>query len=111
MSNLIVNNIKSRFHNYIQIYTDASKISDNVGCAFLVPSNKFNLKVKLNESSSVFTGEAIAILKAMEYIKANNFNKAIIYTDSMSVLESLKNSQKFSPMDQYIYIGDIPPSL
>lgn len=98
MSNLIVNNIKSRFHNYIQIYTDASKISDNVGCAFLVPSNKFNLKVKLNESSSVFTGEAIAILKAMEYIKANNFNKAIIYTDSMSVLESLKNSQKFSPM-------------
>lgn len=78
----------------------------NVGCAVLIPSEKFSVKIKLNGSSSVFVGEAIAIFQALEYIKCYQVQKAVIYTDSMSVLESLKSDKKFSP-NINTYILDI----
>lgn len=92
VNRIILKNLESKFQSYLHIYTDASKILENVGCAVYIPSNKFEVKIKLTENTSVYVGEAIAVLKALEYINCNQVKKAVIYTDSLSVLTNIKNS-------------------
>ena len=84
----------SEHANSISIYTDGSKSPAGVGCSVVAPDSV--IKKKLPANSSVFTAELLAVLTALKYIFfSNHASKSFtIFTDSMSILASLR---KFSP--------------
>lgn len=87
----------------VKIYTDGSKNDENVGAA-LVAYNKtgqiINTQMyKLPPYSSSFEGEAIALTKAIEYIKTCGYNNTYqILTDSLSCLQGLQNLKNNNPL-------------
>ncbi|GBO16061.1 hypothetical protein AVEN_192979-1 [Araneus ventricosus] len=80
---------RQEYNDFIAIYTDSSKSSDHVSFAVIFPNTTFSFK--LHPSCSVFTAEIAAVLLALEKISDCLERKFIIYTDSLSVLESLKS--------------------
>lgn len=81
----------SKFNGWHDIYTDASKLSldSEVGAAVWIPFTSIALKFKCPSTSSVFTGEAIAILEAILFVKSHKINNSIIFSDSKSCLQSI----------------------
>ncbi|GBM92596.1 hypothetical protein AVEN_106216-1 [Araneus ventricosus] len=76
----------------LMIFTDGSKMDGRVGCAFVVFCNKTELdysKFRLNDSSTVFMAEEIAIQQAVQYVKANGLGQVNIISDSWSALMAL----------------------
>lgn len=76
-----------------EIYTDGSKDrgSNTVGLAVVCPSLDIKIQRKLDPNTSVFTAECMAINEAMD-IALKKLNHTIyIFTDSLSILTSLKN--------------------
>ena len=66
-----------------------------MGCAFLDSTSNTACMYKLPNEASAYTAEAIAILKALEYIKNINYsNRYLICSDSASVLEAIKGFPK-----------------
>ncbi|GBN69622.1 putative RNA-directed DNA polymerase from transposon X-element, partial [Araneus ventricosus] len=80
---------RQEYNDFIAIYTDGSKSADHVSFAVVFPNT--TLSFKLHSSCSVFTAEISAVLLALEQISDFLERKFIIYTDSLSVLESLKS--------------------
>ncbi|GBN71728.1 hypothetical protein AVEN_270928-1 [Araneus ventricosus] len=80
---------RQEYNDFIAIYTDGSKSADHVSFAVVFPNITFSFK--LHSSCSVFTAEIAAVLLALENISDCMERKFIIYTDSLSVLESLKS--------------------
>ncbi|GBN79631.1 RNA-directed DNA polymerase from mobile element jockey [Araneus ventricosus] len=80
---------RQEYDDFIAIYTDGSKSADHVSFAVVFPNTTFSFK--LHSSCSVFTAEIAAVLLALEEISDCLERKFIIYTDSLSVLESLKS--------------------
>ena len=74
-------------HQYI--FTDGSKNDNKTACATVL--NKTIHKKALPMKSSIFTAEVCAIDLALNIISRNKHNKFIIFSDSLSVLTSLKN--------------------
>ncbi|XP_044765225.1 uncharacterized protein LOC123321604 [Coccinella septempunctata] len=85
--------IETYYEGFHQIFTDASKSRDGVGCAFHDPSTNINRKFRLNNHHSVFTAELFSIFKSLEYVeeKYQEFasDKILILSDSRSCLSSL----------------------
>ena len=67
--------------------TDGSRANSEVGSAVI--SNKKTYKYKLPPHSSIFTAEALAILKAIQITKAKN---NLIISDSLSAILAIKNN-------------------
>jgi ribonuclease HI len=82
------------YYNYTPIFTDGSKTSNAVGCAFVVDGNSYSYK--LQEAFSIFSAELLAIFKALEYIEERMSGNFIIYTDSLSSLKSLSSADRHS---------------
>ena len=61
------------YKDFIEIYTDGSKIENRTGCAYVV--NGMAQKVRLTKYSSILCSELYAILKSLRYIRKNdNYN-------------------------------------
>ncbi|GBL82888.1 hypothetical protein AVEN_106403-1 [Araneus ventricosus] len=76
----------------MMIFTDGSKMDGRVGCASVAFDNKTELdyrKFRLNESSTVFMAEVIAIQQAVQYVRANGLGEVNIINDSRSALMAL----------------------
>lgn len=87
---------QSCYPTYSEIYTDGSKTSNHVGCAFAY--NSIIHSFKLHPSCSIFTAEVLAILQALDFIAHRSHSHFIIYTDSISVLESLQSGNTSHPL-------------
>ena len=74
----------------ISIFTDGSKSAEGVG--FAVVSGNNIIKKKLPQSSSIFTAELYAIFSSLKYVFSEGSigERYVIYSDSQSVLTSLK---------------------
>ncbi|KAF0721061.1 putative RNA-directed DNA polymerase, partial [Aphis craccivora] len=81
--------ITSRFHDYTEIYTDGSKMENGVGAAVVVQDHVSMLR--LPNFCSIYTAEAMAISYALDLIKTKCIRKALILSDSLSTLRSIKN--------------------
>lgn len=57
---------------------------------------------KLLNACSIFTAECIAILKALQNINNHNLADTIIFTDSLSAINSIKNTHKTSDISTHI---------
>lgn len=97
------NNIKLSFPDYYYIYTDGSKISEKVACA--ATSVEHTSKSRLPDHSSIFSAEAKAIQLALDIVKYTNYNSYLIFSDSLSVLQSLKEANLNNPLIQNILIS------
>lgn len=79
-------------YNCPEFFTDASKSDSGVSYAAVGPS--FSDSGILHPNSSIFTAEAYAILVAAKHIKELKLQRAIIFTDSLSVIKALKTLKK-----------------
>lgn len=92
----IAKNVDLAHSNQISVYTDGSKLMDQVGCAFIVIKNNTIIKknqFRLSDNSTVFSAEALAILEACRFLIRNGLENSRIFSDSMSVLQELAGQQ------------------
>ena len=82
--------------DYQYIFTDGSKDNNKTACATVL--NKTIHKKALPMKSSIFTAEVCAIDLALNIISRDKNNKFIIFSDSLSVLTSLKNKKLENPL-------------
>jgi len=69
-----------------------------VGCAILVPHIDKSFSFKLNPMTSSFTAEDLVIDKVLQLMDTQSWHRANICTDSLSLLQALKNvEQSFFP--------------
>ncbi|GBM24263.1 hypothetical protein AVEN_22590-1 [Araneus ventricosus] len=82
------------YHNFIPIFTDGSKssLSTSFACVFI----NSTLSFQIHSSSSIFTAEITAILHALSEISSGPPDNFIIYSDSLSALESITSLNRFS---------------
>ena len=81
--------IKSKYKHHLSIYTVGSKQDEKVACTGISPN--FTDNIRLPDNSSIFTAEAKAIDIALYHIRDQSEKQFIIYSDSLSVLKSLKD--------------------
>ncbi|KAL0808787.1 hypothetical protein ABMA28_012467 [Loxostege sticticalis] len=91
---LFSDRLKNKWQDWLPVYTDASKTSDSdtVGSAVWIPKFQVLLTSRSPQESSVFTGEAVAILEAVTFILSHKLNKSIIFTDSKSTLQAVSSN-------------------
>ena len=88
--------IKSNYEDYVELYTDGSKTDFHVGCS--VVSKFHRAKLHLPGEASIFTAETKAILLALSFIENHPATDYIIFSDSLSVLQSIKSSSFSNPL-------------
>ena len=89
----------NNYHGYVQLYTDASKIANKIGVAFIVPEFQYIVGKIISDNLSVYTGEMFAILLAVQWVEETRPLRAIVCSDSSSSLDSLKSNHSDSRQD------------
>ena len=92
--------LKSKYKHHLSIYTDGSKQDEKVACSVISPN--FTDSIRIPDNSSIFTAEAKAIDIALYHIRDQSEKQFIIYSDSLSVLKSLKDVHHRNPLIQQI---------
>ena len=77
------------YKGYTHIYTDGSKKDEKVGCAASWPFG--SLQTRIPDGSSIFSAEAVGLLNALKIIRESKRKKFIIFSDSLSCLQSIEN--------------------
>ena len=83
--------ITSHYSDFKHIYTDRSKDGSKV--AAVCVSRTQTRICNLPDNASIFSAESQAINMALDYIEEANLSKLIIFSDSLSVLQSINNSK------------------
>ena len=79
----------SRHADRLSFYTDGSKCSEGVGAA--VFSTLFKIGIRLPRYASSFTAELVAILIVLQRLLSSDFSRFVIYCDSWSALQALRD--------------------
>ncbi|KAJ8726286.1 hypothetical protein PYW07_000984 [Mythimna separata] len=87
-------------------YTDASKLSESggTGVAVYFQNSRIALLFQCPPEASVFTGECIGILEAIHYIKSHQITRSVIFSDSLSSIQALKQNQIHSKIHSQIIV-------
>ena len=83
--------ITSRHQNYVQIFTDSSKVNEKVAAAAVwsvAPNSPFSCRLR-DYYCSIYTAELQAILFARKQAYQSQERKFIIVLDSLSALQAL----------------------
>ena len=83
--------LKDRYRDHIPIFTDGSKEGNKVGYA--VHTEYGDLTGALHGRASIFTAEARALTRALDWIKVSGHRKFIIFSDSKSCLQAMLQHQ------------------
>ena len=75
-----------------EFYTDASRSKTGVSYAAL--GTNFSESNVMDAETTIFTAEAYAVLSAVKHITKTKIEKAVIFTDSLSVVKALKCLRK-----------------
>ena len=94
--------MSSEYPDFQHIYTDGSKDGPNVASACV--SQNHTRKCRLPDNASIFTAEIQAINMALDYIKDANLSKVLIFSDSLSVLQSINKCKLDNPLVQDILL-------
>ena len=91
--------ITSRHPKYMQIFTDGSKIDEKVAAAAVssvAPNSPFSCR--LRDHCSIYTAELQAILFALKQVYQSKEKKFMIFWDSLSALQVLKDFKMDHPL-------------
>ena len=81
--------------NFTSIYTDGSKSDNYVSASVVLSTDIF--KVNLPDHSSIFTAEAVALKLAVQHIQRQAIPRAVIFSDSLSCIQSLQSKNVQHP--------------
>lgn len=89
----------------VSIYTDGSKIPDNVsvGSACFSPNLDIKISKSIDHISSVYTAECLALSEAMGIASSQVDTNILIFSDSLSALMSLQNPKLNIKVNPYIH--------
>ena len=88
---------EDQFSDFQHIYTDGSKCNELVACAYVTKNG--TISYRLPDNISIFTAEAKAVERALQYIQVNPVSKKfIIFTDSLSLIQSIQNANLKNPL-------------
>ena len=95
-----------QYSDRVAVYTDGSKADNKVGAA-AITNKKFFVR-RLPNGCSVFSAELVALGLALQYISASKHTRFVVYSDSLSALQSLSGDCLRNPLLQdviqnYIY--------
>ena len=91
----------SKFTDALFVYTDGSKNSTAASCGFFMQGSSIGFRT--SNDASIFTAEALAIVKAIEFARLIAYGRDIVIcSDSMSVLQTLTDLHCKSPISRYI---------
>lgn len=99
--NLFLKCILLNYPNSFKIYTDASKIQNNVGIAMVSDKDMYTYKLSSEYTSS--DAEAVAILLALDYALNENYNEYLILTDSLTTVTCIQNKNISSDVINSIF--------
>lgn len=91
--------VKEKFSNYLQIFTDGSVTEQHVGVGVL--SGNRGTALRLPEQCSIFTAEAYAIREAI-FMNEQEERPIVIFSDSASVLAAVEGGHSTHPWIQRI---------
>ena len=94
------NEVLGDYQGALQIYTDGSKASMGVGCAFATMGQTHMWT--LPYASSVYTAELYSIWQALRFSEHSEQRTILIITDSLSSLQAITNSFSKDPLVQMI---------
>lgn len=86
----------SQYPEYKTLYTDGSKSSAGLGCAFVSDGRTFPFR--LAEQGTILTAELYAIYQALIYVSAQTYRKWLIFTDSYNSLVCLIERKYSHPL-------------
>ena len=84
------------YKDHTHLYTDGSKKEEKVGGAFTWEFGK--LQTRIPDGSSTFSAEAVALIDALKAVRDSMLRKFIIFTDSLSCLQSIENEDLSNPL-------------
>src|SRR6218665_2687616 len=93
-----LDHISRHTHTHTQhthTHTDGSKAENVVAAAYTIPTLNLNKQFRLCNSSSIYAAELTAIKEVFSWISENetqDLKNFAIFSDSLSVLTSFKNS-------------------
>ena len=84
--------VESRYRDSVLIFTDGSKFVDRCGSAFVayLAEGPHVVGKRLPNMCGIFSAELYAILLAVRFVKTAKLSNAVIFSDSVSVLQSLE---------------------
>jgi len=84
------------YDGYDQIYTDGSKKEERVAAAVVskVGKNYEKHKIRINDFSSIYTAELVAIYMALTRARKSRSRSFLILSDSLSSLQALANRNR-----------------
>ncbi|XP_026481416.1 uncharacterized protein LOC113388232 [Ctenocephalides felis] len=85
----IEDKIKNTFPDFEVFFTDGSKGPEGVGACIYHQNTNLYTKYKLDINASIYTAEMYAINKCIRNIASLSLEKAVVFSDSRSSLESL----------------------
>ena len=94
--------LMASYEDRILTFTDGSKVSEGVGCAFV--AGNVTRSFSLPGNSSVFTSEILAISKALCFIEVSDEDSHLILSDSLSSLLALRSFNSTHPFIQEILV-------
>ena len=92
--------LKGCYPDHRAIYTDGLKLENRV--AVVATSNNRSAQVRLPGSAIIFTAELQALKMAFNIVKNCDWDRFIIFTDSLSSLEALDSNSCDHPFIQHI---------
>lgn len=98
---------KDKWSCFTKIYTDGSKKENLVSCSFYVPEVDFKFQARLSNDLSVYTAELVAIYNALKFCYEYEVTFAVIFSDSMSSLLSIKSGKSDSRQDIIVKIIEL----
>ena len=92
--------LRSYYSDHRAIYTDGSKAENRVAAA--ATSNNLSAQAGLPGNASIFTAELQALKMAFNIVKNCDWDRFIIFTDSLSSLQALDSNYCYHPFIQDI---------
>lgn len=87
------NRVGEEYGNFIQIYTDGAKNPETevTGFGVAIPGQQIGISRRTSDKLGVYTVEMLAVLEALRWLEKMGQVKALICSDSSSVLGSLRS--------------------
>ena len=78
-----------KWSGYSHIFTDGSKIEERVAYGIFIKDVNINIASRLSDNLTIFTAELFAIYQALLHVTGYKPAKCVIFSDSLSSLQSL----------------------
>ena len=86
----------SLWSDCVSIYTDGSKVDSKTGYGIFIPELEYSEYARIENDTSIFIAELVAINKALILVKQKGLSKVVIFSDSLSGLMVIKSESSNS---------------